>query len=149
MKFNGNEAPNKHHFNFLKNPIPETQKLQTNKDKSNGDEELRNAPVRWLPRRFLNAIEHAFRGQSTKDDTGHTEGLVDGACPAGEDAAIPDSREGAVSRQLGELEAVLLAQVAGKAWVLAEGLVQISSQLEFRRQQPAMVVPDIGIFLRN
>ncbi|CAB4268955.1 unnamed protein product [Prunus armeniaca] len=110
---------------------------------------LENAPVRWLPRRFLNAIEHAFRGQSTKDDTGHTEGLVDGACAAGEDAAVPDAREGAVSGQLGELEAVLLAQVAGKAWVLAEGLVQISSQLVFRRQQPAMVVSDIGIFLRN
>ncbi|PQQ13539.1 hypothetical protein Pyn_05994 [Prunus yedoensis var. nudiflora] len=57
-----------------------------------------------------------------KDDTGHTEGLVDSECAAGDDVAIPNTREGAVSGQLGELEPVLLAQVTGKAWVLAEGL---------------------------
>ncbi|KAH0977286.1 hypothetical protein GBA52_027005 [Prunus armeniaca] len=120
--------------------------FKTRKTANNGHEELRNAPVWWLPRCFVDAIEHAFRCQSTEDNTGHTEGLVDGACPTGEDAAVPDAREGAVS---GELEAVLLAQFAGKARVFAEGFVQISSQLEFRRQQPPMVVSDIRIFLRN
>ncbi|VVA34992.1 PREDICTED: NitaMp020 [Prunus dulcis] len=70
-------------------------------------------------------------------------------CATGEDAAVPDAHEGAVSGQLEELEAVLLAQVAGKARVFAEGFVQISSQLVLRRQQPPMVVSDIRIFLRN
>ncbi|KAM1140025.1 hypothetical protein PS2_039852 [Malus domestica] len=102
-----------------------------------------------LPRRFLHAIEHAFGGKRTENDTGHTEGLVDGACAAREDAAVPDAREGAVPGQLGELEAVLLAQIAGKGWVLAEGLVQVPSQLVFRRQQAAVVVPYVGIFLRH
>lgn len=108
-----------------------------------------NAPFCGLPGRFLDAVDHALVGESAEDDTRHTEGLVDGASSAGEDAAVPDASEGAVSRKLRELVAVLLAQLAGKACVFAESLVQIPSELEFLRQLAAVVVSDVRVFLTN
>ncbi|KAL6195856.1 hypothetical protein ACLB2K_031473 [Fragaria x ananassa] len=54
----------------------------------------------WLPGGLLDAVEHALGGERAEDETGHAEGLVDGAASAGEDAPVPDSGEGAFMVEL-------------------------------------------------
>ncbi|KAF4367963.1 hypothetical protein F8388_002574 [Cannabis sativa] len=100
-----------------------------------------------LPGGLLDPIQHALVSQVTENETRHAKGGIDTASAACEDAAVPDSSEGTISRKLGKLVAILLSDLIGKAGIVGYGFVEPPPELELGGKNPAMVVSEIMLLI--
>lgn len=154
---NENSMPTHIHFSFI-NPFPHhskhkaqnqtiTYKQINSKTQNSFIQSNKTNPflLTSLPRRLLNAVESTSGSQFAENDTGHPEELVHSTRAAGEDAAVSDAREGAVSGQLGELQLHLFPSLGGESRIPQERLEQLVLKLVLGCQFAALVIMDVAI----